>query len=594
MNGNFRLKFFKVVISLVFFAFAIRLYELQLYRDVEYKKQAQTNSIRAIQHDPIRGLILDRNGKIIVDNAPAYTVIITPYEFDMKNLELLARILKVDKNYIVDKIKTAPSPFAQVRIRRDAPISAIAYIEEHRDELKGVDYLIEHKRNYKEPTIASHILGYVKEITPDMLSVYKGLYKSGDQIGHSGLEKSYELIIKGEKGYSFVMVDALGRFVGRYNDGRSDIPPSEGSDLVLTVDLDLQSFIEGLFEGKSGSAVVIDPRNGEILAMVSKPNYDLSSLSGYTPPEFWNALNNDPRKPLLNRAISGLYSPGSTFKMILAITALETGAVDLNWKVYCPGYFVYGNKVFKCHTSHGHGWVNLTKAIEVSCNVYFYNLMLRVNFDEWSKYGSLFGFGKKTGVDLLEEVSGILPSTDYFNRVYGVNKWTKGYLISLAIGQGEISATPLQMACYAMALANYGNYHQPHLVKKVVNKRTGKVEEVSYYTRQIPVSKQTFDIVREAMYLVVNGPNGTGKSARVEGVNVAGKTGTAQNPHGNDHAWFIGFAPYENPEIAFAIIVENAGFGGAVAAPIAREIVKKYFELKNQRTEFKLVKWKEE
>lgn len=590
MNGS-RAKFLKVFLSVIFLLFIVRLYDLQLHRDIEYKKQAEGNSVRTIQHDPIRGLIFDRNGRIIVDNVPSYTVTITPNEFDTKNLDVLAKILKVDKKYIIDKLSNAPSQFSQVKIRRDAPMRAIAYIEEHRDELKGVDYIVEHKRNYRNPGFASHILGYVKEITPNQLSIYKGLYKPGDQIGHSGLEKSYEPLIKGEKGYSFIMVDALGRFVGKYNDGQNDISPSEGSDLVLTIDIELQSFIEQLFGDKTGSAVVIDPRNGEILAMVSKPNYDLTMLSGYTPVELWNLLNSDPKKPLLNRAISGLYSPGSTFKMILAITALETGAVDLNWKVYCPGYFVYGNKIFKCHTSHGHGWVNLTKAIEVSCNVYFYNLMLKVNFDDWSKYGWLFGFGRKTGIDLPEELGGILPSTEYFNKIYGVNKWTKGYLISLAIGQGEISATPLQMACYAMALANSGKYHQPHLVKKIINKKTGKVEELSYYTRGIPVSEKTFEIVREAMYLVVNSPSGTGKAAKVEGINVAGKTGTAQNPHGNDHAWFIGFAPYENPEIAFAIIVENAGFGGAVAAPMAREIVKKYFEIKNQKTEFKLAKW---
>jgi len=591
MAESSRAKFLKIFLSLIFIFFILRLYELQLYRDIEYKRQAESNSIRAIQHDPIRGLILDRNGRIIVDNVPSYTVTVVPYEFDKRNIDVLAKILKVDRKYIIEKLSSAPSPFTPVKVRRDAPMRVVAYIEEHRNELKGVDYMIEHKRNYISPDFASHILGYVKEITPAQLSIYKGLYKPGDQIGHSGLEKGYEQLIKGEKGYSFIMVDALGRFVGRYNDGKNDIPPSEGSDLILTIDAELQSFIEQIFRDRNGSAVVIDPRNGEILAMVSKPGYDLTLLSGYTPDSVWNALSSDPRKPLLNRAISGLYSPGSTFKMILAIAALETGAVDLNWKVYCPGYFVYGNKVFKCHTSHGHGWVNLTKAIEVSCNVYFYNLMLKVNFDDWSKYGSLFGFGRKTGVDLPEEMSGILPSTEYFNRVYGVNKWTKGYLISLAIGQGEISVTPIQMAGYTMALANSGKYHQPHLVKKIINKKTGKIEEVSYYTREIPISQKTFDIIREAMYLVVNGPTGTGKSARVAGVNVAGKTGTAQNPHGEDHAWFIGFAPYENPEIAFVIIVENAGFGGAIAAPIAGEIVKKYFELKNQRTEFKLAKW---
>lgn len=592
MNEAARVKFLKIFLSLVFLFFLGKLFELQLYRSLEYKRQAESNSIRTIQHDPIRGLIFDRNGKIIVDNVPSYTVTLVPYEFEMKNLDVVAKLLNVEPQYIMDKISSAPSPFTPVKIRRDAPLRAIAYIEEHKNELRGIDYLIEHKRNYRASGLASHMLGYVKEITSSQLTIYRGLYKPGDQIGQSGLEKSYESIIKGGKGYRFIMVDALGRFVGRYNDGRNDIPPSEGSDLVLTVDIELQSFLEQLFQDKTGSAVVIDPRNGEILAMVSKPNYDLTLLSGYTSKQVWDSLNSDPKKPLLNRAISGLYSPGSTFKMILAITALETGAVDSNWKVYCPGYFVYGNKVFKCHTSQGHGWVNLVRAIEVSCNVYFYNLMLRTNFDDWSRYGALFGFGKRTGIDLPEELDGILPSTEYFNRVYGVNKWTKGYLISLAIGQGEISVTPLQMAGYAMALANSGKYYQPHLVKEIVDKKVGKVQKVSYRVREIPVSQETFDIVRRAMYMVVNGSVGTGRAARVEGVNVAGKTGTAQNPHGKDHAWFIGFAPYENPEIAFAIIVENAGTGGSVAAPIAREIVKKYLELKNQRTEFKLVRWR--
>lgn len=591
MNEATKVRFLKIFLSFVFLFFLAKLFELQLYRTIEYKRQAESNSIRTIQHDPIRGLILDRNGKIIVDNVPSYTVTLVPYEFEMKNLDIIAKLLNVEPQYIIDKISSAPSPFTPVKIRRDAPLRAIAYIEEHKNELRGIDYLIEHKRNYRAPGLASHMLGYVKEITPSQLAIYRGLYKPGDQIGQSGLEKSYESIIKGGKGYRFIMVDALGRFVGRYNDGKNDIPPSEGSDLILTVDIELQSFLEQLFQDKTGSAVVIDPRNGEILAMVSKPNYDLTLLSGYTSKQVWDSLNSDPKKPLLNRTISGLYSPGSTFKMILAITALETDVVDSNWKIYCPGYFVYGNKVFKCHTSQGHGWVNLAKAIEVSCNVYFYNLMLRTNFDDWSRYAALFGFGKKTGIDLPEELDGILPSTEYFNRVYGVNKWTKGYLISLAIGQGEISVTPLQMAGYAMALANSGKYYQPHLVKEIVDKKMGKIQKVSYRVREIPVSHKTFDIVRRAMYMVVNGPAGTGRAARVDGIEVAGKTGTAQNPHGKDHAWFIGFAPYENPEIAFAIIVENAGTGGSIAAPIAKEIVKKYFELKNQRTEFKLVKW---
>jgi penicillin-binding protein 2 len=579
------LKILTILIAVIMF---VKLYELQLYKSVEYRKKSINNSVKTIIKDPIRGLIYDRNGKLIVDNVPSYTLTITPHLFDYKNLPLIAKLLNLPEEYIIEKIKSAPSRFTPVKIRRDVDIRTIAFVEEHRLELRGVDYMIENKRNYKSSARASHILGYVKEVSPRQIASSGGFYKQGDIIGYSGIEKSYDPLIRGEKGYDFILVDALGRFVAEYNDGKNNKPPGEGSNLILTIDAELQSFVEELLGDRPGTIVVIDPRNGEILAMTSKPDFDLSLLSGYTPPDVWNKLNSDPRKPLLNRVTQGLYSPGSTFKMVLAITALETKTIDLNWRVFCPGYFKFGNKIFKCHAGGGHGWVNLTRAIEVSCNVFFYNLMLKVNFDDWSKYGSMLGFGKKTGIDIPEEADGILPSTDYFNRIYGPDGWTRGYLISLAIGQGEVSVTPLQMAVYAMLLANSGKFHQPHLVKKVINKKTRSVEELEYNTTELPISQKTFDIIRNAMYLVVNSPNGTGKAARVDGIKVAGKTGTAQNPHGDDHAWFIGFAPFENPEIALAILVENAGFGGVVAAPMAREIIKKYFELKLNRKEIKL------
>jgi len=325
---------------------------------------------------------------------------------------------------------------------------------------------------------------------------------------------------------------------------------------------------------KRGAVVAIDPRNGGILAMVSKPDYDLALFSGVTPAELWRALNNDEGKPLFNRATLTRYPPGSTFKMVLAIAALERKVITPSWTVTCGGSFRLGNKVFK--DLHVHGTVDLVQAIQKSCNVYFYQLMLKVGLDNWSHYGAQFGFGKPTGIDILEESPGLLPTTEYMDNRYGPKGWTKGYLPSLGIGQGELGVTPLQMACYAMALGNQGHYYQPHAVRAYFNKATKTTDTLTHSHRLINVSKGTWDAVREGMRRVVQEPGGTASLARVKGIEAAGKTGTSQNPHGKDHSWFIGFAPFDNPTIALAVMVENVGYGGSFAAPIAGMCIEQF------------------
>jgi penicillin-binding protein 2 len=309
--------------------------------------------------------------------------------------------------------------------------------------------------------------------------------------------------------------------------------------------------------------------------MVSKPDYDLSLFSGVTAPELWRALNEDESRPLFNRATLTRYPPGSTFKMIVALAALEQGVVSPTWRVNCTGAFRFGNKVFK--DLHVHGSTDMMQAIQRSCNVYFYQLMLKVGLDAWADMARQFGFGTMTGIDIPEENPGLLPTTAYMNRRYGPRGWTRGFLVSLGIGQGELGVTPLQMACYAAALGTGGELCQPHTVLGSVDRSAPqRVDTLLYGSRAIVLSPSTWAVVREGMRRAVMEPGGTGGLARIPGIQVAGKTGTAQNPHGPDHAWFVGFAPFDHPRIAMAVLVENAGYGGAFAAPIAGKCMERY------------------
>jgi penicillin-binding protein 2 len=327
---------------------------------------------------------------------------------------------------------------------------------------------------------------------------------------------------------------------------------------------------------RRGALVALDPNNGGILAMVSAPDYDLSRFSGVTPPKLWQALNTNPATPMFNRATLTKYPPGSTFKMVLAAAALETGVVTPSWRVTCGGSFRLGNKTFK--DLHVHGTVDMLAAIQKSCNVYFYQLMLKTGLDAWSHYAREFGFGQMTGIDIFEETPGLLPTTEYMNRRYGPEGWTRGFLPSLGIGQGELGVTPLQMACFAMALANRGHLYQPHAVLAIRDHLRNVADTLLVSSRTIPLAPTTWDVIREGMRRVVEEPGGTGGNARIKGIVVAGKTGTAQNPHGPDHAWFIGWAPYDAPRIAVAAVIENAGFGGSYAAPIAGKCMERYLQ----------------
>lgn len=576
--GSFsRRNAFNGFITIVTIIFLGRLYQLQLVEQTEYGKKSEENSIQPITQEPIRGFLFDRNGTLIVDSRPSYTLTITPHEYNDANTDFLASILRVSPDYIRERVRRGRqySVFQPVKVLRDLDFRTISAYEENRDRLPGVDYIVESKRFYTTPARASHLLGYTKEISDRLLSETGGYYKQGDVIGSAGLESSYEQLLRGEKGVEYMLRNARGQLIGNYEEGKHDIPSKDGFDLFLSLDCRLQTVAESLLAGKRGSVVAIDPRNGELLAMASTPDFDLADFSGITPTELWRMLNENPEVPLYNRATLTRYPPGSTFKMVLATAGLNDGIISTEWTANCPGSFRFGNKTFMCTHGRAHGRVNITRALQVSCNVFFYNLMLKVGLDRWSKYASMFGFGHITGIDIPEENSGLIPSTQYYDRVYGKGGWTQGYLVSLGIGQGEVGVSPLQMAIYASELANGGYFYQPHAVRGVKIKRTGRIDSVQYASHIMDVQKTTWDIVRNGLRLAVL-PGGTGTAARIPGIEIAGKTGTAQNPHGKDHAWFIGFAPYENPRIAVAVIVENAGFGGTEAAPVAGRVMEQY------------------
>lgn len=563
-------------IAIMFAVLLFRLIQLQvLYQDV-YGKKSEENSIRPIARDPIRGLMYDRNGTLIVDNRPSYTVTITPSEFKPGTLGYISQILQLDTGFIQERLKKGRlyNRFAPVKIKRDIDFKTLSVIEENRDKLPGIDYQIESKRFYPTGARVTHLFGYTKEISDVQLAELGGDYRLGDNIGATGLEEAYEKYLRGEKGYEFITVNSRGQMLGAYNDGKNDIAVREGDDLTLTLDVGLQQLAESLMTNHRGAVVAIDPDDGGVLALVSKPDYDLSLFGGVTPPDVWNALSNDTTKPLFNRATLTRYPPGSTFKMVLAAAALEEGIVSTGWRVQCAGSYKFGTRIFKDHVPHGS--TNIVEAIQRSCNVFFYQLMLKTGFERWTQYGREFGFGSPTGIDVMEETPGLLPSEEYFNRIYGEGRWTQGYLISLAIGQGEVGVSPLQMACYASTLGNKGHYRTPHAVKSIRNKSTGQIQLVATSTRELELSDQVWGYLRDGMYRCVNEAGGTGGAARIPGITVAGKTGTAQNPRGKDHAWFIAFAPYDHPKIAICVLVENAGFGGSIAAPVAKLCIEKY------------------
>lgn len=578
LRANLLAGFLLIVIILL----VARMFYMQTFQHRAYFEISEENRIRVVPEIAVRGRVFDRNGILMIDNRPSYVVAAVPSE--ISNLSAmsgdLSELLGVSEERIQKKIKKSRyRRYEPVRLKRDAPFDVVCRIEEASDHYPGIVLQLDQSRNYPENGSAAHLLGYPSEITEDELDKLRGKgFRSGSLIGRKGIERTYDHYLRGIDGTKYLEVTAGGKIVGPL-DERDPIKPTAGFDLTLTIDYDLQLLAETLFtDTLSGALVAMDPNTGGILAFVSQPSFDANLFTGPLSTEDWKSLSTDKQHPLLNRCIQATYSPGSIYKLIVAGAALESGTVTTETRFLgCRGGYRYGNRVFKCHKLSGHGVLTLVDAIAASCNVYFYQLGKKLGLEKYSEYSRACGFGERTGIDISDEVPGLVPDADYYDKRYGEKKWSKSLILNLALGQGELLVTPLQMAAFYSALANGGRFLRPHVLqglKTVEGAISMDAEEIG----RLPFSPETIAILKEAAFGVVNGELGTAHRAQVDGTTVAGKTGTAQNPHGKDHAWFCAYAPADNPVIAIACIVENAGHGGAVSAPIVAKVIERYLQ----------------
>lgn len=573
-----------VGIVVVFLIILGKLFYIQVIDD-SYKLSADNNVLRRITQYPARGIITDCHGEPLVTNKVCYDLMVIPSQLRPFDTTLLARELHIsleDVRIALQQAKAYSYYKESLFLKQIGPVE-YGHFQEHLFQFPGFYVQPRTLRSYPHP-IAAHALGYVGEVNPRTIA-NRPYYKIGDYIGISGLEKQYEEVLRGQRGVSIYLVDVHNRIKGRYAEGQYDTVPQAGSNMQLALDAELQAYGENLMEGKVGSVVAIEPSTGGILAMVSAPSYDPNLLVGRPRANNFRMLEADSLKPLFDRSIMALYPPGSTFKIVNGLIALQEGVTWVDRGYSCHGRYPVGRGV-GCHNHPAAH--SLIDAVRMSCNAYFCMLYRDIldnrkqysniegAFQAWSNYLKAFGFGHQLHVDLPGELPGNVPTIEFYNRYFRKGCWNSLTIISLAIGQGELGTTPLEMANLAAIIANRGYYKTPHLVQHI----EGNVEaqpEVKNYS--VPIAKEYFDPIIEGMYQAVNGGWGTGATgwrAKTPGLEVCGKTGTAQNPHGDDHSVFIAFAPRDNPKIAIAVFVENAGSGGRWAAPIAGLMIEKY------------------
>ena len=561
----------------------VKLFGMQLFSGGFYKRASEQNGVRVVPIQAPRGIITDIHGTVLVKNRPSYSIYLVPYE--VKSLDSasfhLGRVLDREPEEIKTQIRLGwQGRFQPIRLKRDLKFETVCYIEEHALEFPGVIFQVEPTRLYPEDNYGSHIWGYVGEATEvDLSNDNIGNYSLGDVIGTEGLEKQYEGHLRGQNGLKYLEVTAGGRILGELP-GKDRISPVRGSALELEIDWELQELAEReLARHGSGAVIAIDPRDGGVRVLASVPNFDANLFSGVISREIWEAVSSDSLHPLFNRGIKGTYPPGSTMKLFTAVTGLENNTITTeSFFDPCRGAKKFGNRVFRCWRPGGHGKLNIVDAIIQSCDVYFYQLGVEFGIDLWSEMVRDCRFGVPTGVDLPGEFTGLVPSAEYFDSRYGENGWTKYLVLNLAIGQGELLVTPIQMAVQFAALGNDGIIYKPRIVSRIISPENEILEMKPEITGHLPITGDNMDILHQGLIGVIADEHGTARSVAIEGVAVAGKTGTAQNPHGDDHSWFICFAPAEAPEIAVAVVVENAGHGSSVAAPLARRVLEKYFE----------------
>lgn len=564
----------------------IRLFTLQILND-EYKISAENNAYKYITVYPVRGLILDRNGNILVSNRNSYDILVTPVDLQPFDTAALCKIFSIEREYVRRKM-------AEYREnRRKIGYQSVVFLKQVSEREYGV-FL---EQNYKFPGFSAtsksirdypynagaNLFGYTTEVSEEFLRKNPS-YRMGDYVGASGLELSYESVLRGEKGYIIMQRDVHNRLLSPLADGAYDKTSVPGKDIVTSIDAKLQQYGEYLMQNKVGSIVAIEPESGEILSLISSPGIDISKIANIS--KYYNEIINDPYKPMFNRAVMSAYPPGSVFKIVNGLIGLQEGVISESTQYPCRGGYYYApTRILRCHAHRSP--LDFTHAIMMSCNAYFCYVLkdllenpkyenMDESFTRWREYVESMGFGEKLGSDFPGELGGTLPTAETYNKIYGKGGWKTSTIISLSIGQGELGCTPLHLANLAATIANRGYYYTPHLVKSIPDSTIDRRFTERHYTA---IESSRYASVVEGMYMAVNsgpGSGGTATRAMVKGLEICGKTGTAQNPHGEDNAVFICFAPKENPKIAVAVYLENAGFGGTWAAPIASLVVEKY------------------
>ena len=571
---------FIIVLVMIYIA---RLFVLQV-GDSKYKENADSNAFLEKTIYPSRGLIYDRRGKLVVYNQPAYDVMMIPKDVQPFDTLDFCQTLQITKEELLRRIETMKkgrnySAYTQQILLPHISAQDYGRLQEKLYRFPGF-YIVQRILRQYDVECGANVLGNIREVNQSDID-HDDYYRPGDYIGDLGVEKSYEKWLRGRKGKEILIRDALGKIKGRYNDGANDVTPIAGNDLKLSIDMELQALGERVMRGKMGAIVAIEPKTGEILALVTSPNYDPSLLMGKERGNNYAALIADPHMPLFDRSIQAAYPPGSTFKPTQGLIFLEEGIIDLTTAFPCSRGFVSGGMRVGCH---GHGSpISLKPAIQTSCNAYFCWGLKRMlenrkkyksiseAFEVWKRHMVSMGYGYKLGIDLPHESRGFIPNSAFYDKIKGAGKWSAYSIISDAIGQGEILATPLQIANLAATIANRGYYITPHVVREIVG--VGVLKK-SIKRHDPTIHKQYYDSMVEGMRMAVTG--GTCRGANLAGLEVCGKTGTAQNPHGRDHSVFMGFAPMNDPKIAICVYAENSGFGATVAVPVGAIMIEKY------------------
>ena len=565
----------KGIVTVVFFVLFSRYFYIQIVLHEMYYTKAEVNRIQAISIPAPRGLILDRDRNILVDNYPTFVLSAIPKEFENKQVKfnLIKELTGIpfevlEKNYK----RYYKNRFTNVRLAKNLNFMQLSLLEEHKINLAGTYYKKLPERSYPSRLNGFHFLGYVREIDRSILKNIgdQGNYDLGDLTGWNGIEKYYEKYLNGQKGMDFFEVNVRGEIVEQLLD--KNIQPISGTDVRLTIHSVLQETMEQSMIGKKGSVLVSNAKTGDILAFVSSPVMSPEVFSGGTSNEEWANIIKDSNRPLLNRNTSGQYPPGSIFKLITLFPVVEEKKILSNWETFCGGSYNFGDRTFNCWKEGGHGAVNMEKAVAQSCNIYFYQAIQSVPLEKWVETCRNFGFGKITHIDLPEEKNGLIPDRKYLNTQYGKWGWSKGAMLNLALGQGEILVTPLQLLQFANLLATHGYTNKLHF-------QYGNKEELFL---PINYSNKTWKLLDRFLLAAVSQPGATGKLAdpHIKGLDVYGKTGTAQNPHGEPHAWFFGFGKYEDEIISIVVLIENGGHGSEVSAPIAKSAFYTYFSNK--------------